>query len=95
LGRRLSKGRWESRRFDGTGQPSAFARSANEFDFHHEPFDNIAVPEEVKKRFEPLTTIVYLADFARADDERAVREKPIEYNHDKSTIRTISQSCHN
>lgn len=59
----IVEGSGESRRFDGNlanHQHFKCVRCKRILDFHHEPFDNIVVPEEVKKRFELLRTTVYL-----------------------------------
>jgi Fur family peroxide stress response transcriptional regulator len=59
----IVEGSGESRRFDGnlaSHQHFKCVRCKRILDFHHEPFDNIVVPEEVKRRFELLRTTVYL-----------------------------------
>jgi Fur family transcriptional regulator, peroxide stress response regulator len=57
------EGSGEPRRFDGnleSHQHFRCIRCKRVLDFHHAPFDNIAVPEEVQSRFEVLRTTVYL-----------------------------------
>ncbi|NLH16339.1 MAG: transcriptional repressor [Phycisphaerae bacterium] len=69
------EGSGESRRFDGnlcSHQHFKCVRCKRILDFHHEPFDNISVPEEIRKRFELLRTTVYLegiCDRCRARSE--------------------------
>lgn len=71
------EGSGESRRFDGnldSHQHFKCVRCKRIVDFHHEPFDNICVPEEIRKRYELFRSTVYLegvCDRCRAKSERS------------------------